>query len=317
MSEERCLYCYEPLPDRTTGYHSACSKNFFGTETLPILELSSEQMRDMAKDIVQRSIAVTGVQPKLSLSLEKTPGDPKKSRLTIVGLWGNFILKPPVAEFPWLPENEDLTMHLASHFGIITADHSLIRLQSGELAYITKRFDRVDNEKLALEDMCQLTGTLTSEKYRGSMEKIGRIIHQYATIPGLAALQFFELSLFCFLTGNADMHLKNFSLLTTREKDILFAPAYDLVNTRLAIPDDKEEMALTLNAKRRKITKKDFDKLAEGLKITVRASENVYEKFTRKIIEADGLIKKSFLNEEMRAAYANILMQNSKSLGLG
>src|SRR5690606_11721251 len=123
-------------------FHTACSKKFFGTETPPILALNEDKMQELAKDIVLRSVAVTGVQPKLSLTIEKEPGDPRKSRFSIVGLWGHYILKPPTPEFPFLPENEDLTMHLAKLFGIPTAEHSLIRLESGELAYITKRLDR-------------------------------------------------------------------------------------------------------------------------------------------------------------------------------
>jgi serine/threonine-protein kinase HipA len=107
-----------------------------------------------------------GVQPKLSLTIEKQPADPKPSRLTIVGPWADYILKPPSQEFQHLPENEDVTMHLGKLLGIQTAEHSLIRLQSGELAYITKRFDRIKGEKLAVEDMCQLTETLTNDKYR-------------------------------------------------------------------------------------------------------------------------------------------------------
>ena len=129
--------------------------------------------------------------------------------------------------FQHLPENEDLTMHLAEAFNIPAAMHSLIRLKSGELAYITKRFDRIKKEKLALEDMCQLTETLTNDKYRSSMEKVGKCIEKYSTRPGLDNLIFFETAIFNFLTGNADMHLKNFALLTTKENDIVLSPAYD------------------------------------------------------------------------------------------
>jgi serine/threonine-protein kinase HipA len=179
MKKERCLYCYQALNKGEKDFHEACSLQFFGTSTPPLLDYSNRQMKELAADIVLRSITVTGVQPKLSLTIEKKEGDAKQSRLTIVGLWGNFILKPPSEEYPHLPENEDLTMHLGTLFGIDTAEHSLVRLKSGELAYITKRFDRLDGKKLALEDMCQLTETLTSDKYRGSMEKIGRQINLY------------------------------------------------------------------------------------------------------------------------------------------
>src|SRR5258706_1901590 len=166
MSIKRCLYCYQLLPEGLIDFHTKCSRKFFGTIIPPALNYDNKQMQDLAKEIVIRSIAVTGVQPKLSLTLEKTPGDPKHSRFTIVGLWGEYILKPPTEEFSHLPANEDVSMHLSELFGIHTASHSLIRLKSGELAYITKRFDRIKDKKLAMEDMCQLTETLTEDKYR-------------------------------------------------------------------------------------------------------------------------------------------------------
>lgn len=312
----RCLYCYQPLPEEVKDFHPACSKKFFGTETVPELSLTMEKMEELAKDIVLRSVAVTGVQPKLSLVLDKLPGNPKKSRLTIVGLWGSYILKPPSKEFPYLPENEDLTMHLAQLFGINTAQHSLARLQSGELAYITKRFDRTGEGKLALEDMCQLTETLTADKYRSSMEKIGKAIWTHASRPGLAAISFFELALFSFITGNADMHLKNFSLLTERDGEIIFAPAYDLLCTKIAIPDDKEETALTLNGRKNRIKRSDFDALGESLEISSRSVDNIYSRFSKCVPLAEDLIGISFLPEEQKTKYWEIIQQNSRRLEL-
>ena len=261
MQNQRCLHCYEPLPVDANDFHPWCSQLFFGTLAPPLLDLGKDQLQELANQIVSKSIAVTGVQPKLSLDIVKTPGDPKQSRLTIVGLWGGFILKPPTREFPHLPENEDCSMHLAEHFALPTAAHSLIRLQSVELAYITKRFDRIKRTKLAMEDMCQLTETLTENKYRSSMEKIGKTIDQYSTFPGNDCHVFFETALFSFLIGNADMHLKNFALLTRNSDEITLSPTYDQVSTHLAMPDDKEEMALTLNGRKRKLTKKTIEKI--------------------------------------------------------
>jgi len=306
------LYCYQPLTNRGSDFHEKCSKLFFGTATPPILDYKNEQMQELAKEIVIRSITLTGVQPKLSLTIEKVPGDPKNSRFTIVGLWGNFILKPPTEDFPNLPENEDLTMHLSQVFGIQTASHSLLRLKSGELAYITKRFDRIKDEKLALEDMCQLTETLTEDKYRSSMEKVGKHIEKFSSRPGLDVINFFEMTLFCFITGNADMHLKNFALLTNKEKEIMLSPAFDLVCTKIAMPDDKEEMALTINAKKRKLKRNDFDTLSNNLKIPGKTMENVYAKFLKKIKPAFEWIDISFLTEEMKAQYKTLIEERIK-----
>lgn len=313
----RCLYCYRLIEEDTIDYHAACSKKFFGTPVPPALDFSNEQMQDLAKEIVLRSVAVTGVQPKLSLTIEPTPGAPKKSRFTIVGLWGNFILKPPTPQFQALPENEDLTMHLAAAFGLSVAEHSLIRLQSGELAYITKRFDRVHkNEKLALEDMCQLTETLTTDKYRSSMEKVGKAILRYSTQPGLDALRFFEYTLFCFLTGNADMHLKNFSLLTTSGGDIILSPAYDMLNTKIAMPEDLDEIALTLNAKHRKLKMTDFNLLAEKLKISEKTVQNVTDRCMKSLLKADEWIDRSFLPDSLQQAYKKVIAANAQQIGL-
>lgn len=317
MNEKRCLYCYQSLPEDATDFHESCSRKFFGSAVPPLLDYGNEQMQELANEIVIRSVTVTGVQPKLSLTIEKIPGDPKRSRLTIVGLWGGYILKPPTEAFPNLPENEDLTMHLSELFGISTSSHSLIRLQSGELAYITKRFDRTNSSKLALEDMCQLTETLTSDKYRSSMEKIGKYIAKYSTRPGIDNISFFETTILSFLTGNADMHLKNFSLLTTTKNDIILAPAYDLVCTKIAMPEDKDEMGLTINARKRKLKKSDFDSLATNLKISEKTMNNSYGRFANKLQEAFQLIDISFLPKPLKATYKKIIAENAEKLDLG
>jgi len=314
--EKRCLYCYQLLPEGIIDFHPRCSSKFFGTPVPPVLDYDNEQMQELAREIITRSVAVTGVQPKLSLTIEKIPGDPKRSRFTVVGLWGGYILKPATGEFMHLPENEDVTMHLAEHFGIPTALHSLIRLKSGELAYITKRFERIKDAKLAMEDMCQLTETLTENKYRSSMEKVGKHISKFSTRPGLDAITFFETALLCFITGNADMHLKNFALLTTERNDIILSPAYDLLCTKIAMPDDKEETALTINAKKRKLTRKDFDALAANLNITEKAMQNSYEKFPDKIKGVNEWIDISFLPEKMKEEYKEVIALNAEKIKL-
>ena len=212
-------------------------------------------MERLAKELIQSQKAVTGVQAKISLHITGHSKEGTEKRFTIVGLWGGYILKPPTSLCSQLPEVEDLTMHLASIARIKTAPHSLIRLQSGNLAYITKRIDRKDKRKLPMEDMCQLTERMTEDKYHGSYEQIAKTILKYSRTPGLDVVNFFELVLFSFLTGNADMHLKNFSLLEQENLGMTLSPAYDLVNTTLVNPADEEELALTLNGKKKKIKK--------------------------------------------------------------
>lgn len=307
-----CLYCYQPLENQEIDFHKKCSKRFFGVNQAPALSFGVEDLKLMAQKAVVQRMTVTGVQPKLSLSLEKV--DATHNRLTIVGLWGDYILKPPTEHFPQLPENEDLTMKLAALCGIRTAEHSLIRLTSGELAYLTKRFDRQNGQKIHVEDLCQLTGTLTEHKYRGSMEKVGKTIKTFSTNTGLDALSFFELSIFCFLTGNADMHLKNFSLMHTPTGEIQLTPAYDLVSTKLAMPQDLEEMALTINGKKNRLKKLDFDKLGESLGISTKAMERVYQKFANKTESMKKLIHESFLNQSLADEYLNLVVERERKI---
>ena len=316
MTADNCLHCYQPLDKGEKDFHKNCSHKFFGTPEPPLLDYSLDQMKELAAQSVLQRISITGVQPKMSLHIEKKPGDPLLSRLTIVGLWGHYILKPPSEEFPHLPENEDLTMHLAALFGIETAQHSLIRLKTGELAYITKRFDRVNGRKLPLEDMCQLTETLTSQKYRGSMEKVGKHIDRFSSSPGFDKLALFVLTLFSFVSGNADMHLKNFSLLTGETNRIRLAPAYDLLSTKLAMPDDREDIALTLNAKRNGIRRKDFDAFAAYLGISSVVKENIFAQFSQKLSIAAALIDVSWLPGKYKTMYKDLLVSKCRSLGI-
>ena len=211
------------------------------TCALPISDI-----KELAREIVTASTTVTGVQAKLSLDISRSHAR-EPQRFTIVGLWGRFILKPQTDRFANLPENEDLTMHMAEAAGIKTVPHSLIRFADGELCYITRRVDRTKKgAKIAMEDMCQLSERLTEDKYKGSYERIARMIRQYSSAPLLDVVNFWEIVLFSWLAGNADMHLKNFSLFRPADNYML-SPAYDLLSTAIVMPDDNEELALTLN----------------------------------------------------------------------
>lgn len=155
----------------------------FGIATPPILPYSEDQMLQLAEKVIKSQSTVTGVQPKLSLGIEKLSKNSEPQRFTIVGLWGDYILKPPTKRYKNLPELEDLTMHLAELSGIDVIPHSLIRLSSGKLSYITKRVDRLNDLKIHMEDMCQLTERLTEHKYHGSYEQIGKAIIKYSENP--------------------------------------------------------------------------------------------------------------------------------------
>lgn len=305
----KCLYCYHALTDSHEDFHPACSKKIFGLTAPPTLAYSEDDLERLAREVIQSQTSVTGVQAKLSLHITSDSKEAKTKRFTIVGLWGGYILKPPTTRYPQLPEVEDLTMHLASLVKIKTAPHSLIRLHSGNLAYITKRIDRVDQRKLAMEDMCQLTERMTEDKYQGSYEQIAKTISKYSSNPGLDVVNFFELVLFSFLTGNADMHLKNFSLLAHDGIGMTLSPAYDLVNTTLVNPADEEELALNLNGKKKKIKKHDFVKAMTSQNLDAKQQANIFNKMIQAYPAWIALINKSFLRDEFKDRYASIIRE--------
>ena len=312
MIMERCLYCYQSLEQGQVDFHPQCSKKIFGTAVPPVLPYTKADIDSLALEVVRSQVTITGVQPKLSVDLEKGKGGEK--RFTIVGLWGEYILKPQTEQYPSLPENEDLTMHLASLARIKTVPHSLIRFQDGSLAYITKRIDRdKKGVKIPMEDMCQLTEKLTEQKYKGSHEQIAKKIVEFSAYPVLDLINYFEVLLFCYLTGNADMHLKNFSLYK-KVGECVLAPAYDLLSTKLVIPQDNEELALTLNGKKSKLKKVDFDSLLKTMKVDDKAIENVYDKFRKVIPEWLLFIDSSFLPDEMKEQYKTLIQEKCKNI---
>ncbi|GJM64727.1 HipA domain-containing protein [Persicobacter diffluens] len=311
-----CLLCYKPLKVGEVDYHPRCVKTFYQQKEVPELDFTIEELDDLAQQVVNEHITITGVQPKLSLAITSSEDIEAKDRFTIVGLWGNYILKPPFETYPQLPENEDLTMHLARLFKIPTVPHGLIRMKSGELAYICKRVDRTTGGMIHMEDFCQLSERLTEDKYKGSIEQLAQVIQAFSSRSGYDLLSFFELTVFCFLTGNADMHRKNFSLLYSNKEMQLLAPAYDLVNTKLAMPQDLEEMALMLNGKKRKLKKSDFEMF--GLKIGLKEKQivNTFKRFSKLATKAEEFVAESFLDEEKKGQYLEIMQERFKRLGL-
>ncbi len=304
---KQCLFCYQPLRGNEIDFHPSCSRKIFDQPIPPELPYTEAQMAELALKVVQTMVTVTGVQAKLSLHLESPEGKRAPKRFTIVGLWGGYILKPPTAQYKQLPEVEDLTMHLAQIAKIDVVPHCLIRLQNGSLAYITKRIDRNKKNKLHMEDMCQLTERLTEDKYHGSYEQIAKAIVKYSSNPGLDVVNFFEQVLFSFLTGNADMHLKNFSLILKPGVGNVIAPAYDLVATALVNPADKEDLALTLNGKKKKITQNDFIAAFRTLNLDPKQQENIFRKMISAKTGWMDFIGISFLSDDFKELLSKII----------
>jgi len=315
MKTERCLYCYNPLSEGESDFHSKCSRTFFGTQVPPTLSLSPEELNEMAKEIIKRSVTIPGVQPKLSLSIEKRKDDPKKSRLTIVGLWGEYILKPQSERFEKLPENEDVVMHLAKIANIETAQHSLLRTEAGQLVYITKRFDRVNGKKVPMEDFCQLAEILSANKYKSTMEKAGSLINKYSSPAYKVSdlLRFFDLALFSFLIGNSDMHLKNFSIIKDQENQYRLSPAYDLLSSNLAMPSDTEQMALHVHGKKNRIRRPDFVSFGNHIGLTEAMIEKTINKYDQGMLDKfEEFIGISFLSAELQEKFIGLIRSRFK-----
>jgi len=311
---KRCLYCYQPLGENEKDFHATCSRKIFSQSTPPKLSLKEEQVKEWATRVIQSQIAVTGVQPKLSMNIVSGENKVEPKQFTIVGLWGNYILKPPTPQYPQLPEVEDLTMHLASIANINTVPHSLIRLETGNLAYLTKRIDRAKKVKLHMEDMCQLTERLTEDKYHGSYEQIAKTLLKYSANPGLDTVNFFEQVLFSFLTGNADMHLKNFSLIKQPTTGYVLSPTYDMVATALVNPADEEDLALTLNGKKKKIKFDDFTAAFNSLNLEVKQQENIFKKMMNAKIKWFNFIDTSFLSNDFKSSFKVLIEERFKRL---
>lgn len=312
MNHQKCLYCYEPITG-DSEIHESCSRKFFGSPQPPVIPYSYNEMSELAKEVVQRSVAVPGVQPKLSMSIIKDAHNAKDKRLTVVGaLGGVYIFKPPSSDFPEMPANEHVTMRIAESFGIKVVPSCLIKLQTGELSYITKRIDRTKNgQKVHMLDMFQITEAF--DKYKSSMEKVGKALGSYSANPLLDKLFLFEITVFCFLTGNNDMHLKNFSMILNGDNWSL-SPAYDLLNVSIILPDDTEELALTLNGKKRKLNKLIFENFALEMGLNEKQTSGVFNRFLKNLPKAENLIDSSFLSEPMKIKYLELLRNRYNTL---
>ena len=303
----KCLYCHKELKAHEKDFHAHCSRTFFGDSVPPTLNYSHDEMDSLAAAIIQSQTTLTGVQPKISLHLNQHEGS---KRLTVAGLWGGYIFKPQTELYPHLPELEDVTMHLAEESKLAVVPHSLIRLRDGELGYITRRIDRkADGTKIAMEDMCQLTERPTEYKYRSSYEQIAKAIRKFSSVPDLDVMQYYELVLFCYLTGNNDMHLKNFSIYQPNAGEYRLAPAYDLLNVAIVNPKDTEELALTLNGKRRKLTRHDFETAMLSSGLNEKVVSNIFRKFLRIYPQWEATIRNSFLPADLQEAYWQLIQQ--------
>lgn len=305
-----CLCCGKPLKtEEPSGWHKSCIRHFFGTSVIPELEIDNDALERLAVETTGKGLTIPGVQKKLSLHLMS---EGRRPRLTLVNYPTGFILKPQVEEFRALPEAEQLVMSMADEAGISTVPHALVR-GSGSLAYITRRVDRVfekDKVKmLAMEDFCQLDLRLTQDKYKGSYERCAKVIERYSSRKGLDLSELFYRLVFFFITGNSDMHLKNFSLIETDEQSgsYILSPAYDLLPVNVIMPEDKEQTALALNGKKQNIRRKDFFVFAEECGITQVSAEKMIKKLVSMKPKFLAMCEDSLLPEDMKEQFAFLI----------
>ncbi|MBE5906815.1 MAG: HipA domain-containing protein [Lachnospiraceae bacterium] len=306
----RCLCCGKEIInakeyEESVAWHERCIKRFFGTKQLPELDCTDETLEKLANLTVNQGLTVPGVQKKLSLHLDS---DGKKARLTVVNYPTGYILKPQSDEYESLPEAELLCMRMAEIAKIPVVPNALINL-NGKYAYITKRIDRKDGDCYAMEDFCQLSGRMTEDKYRSSYENCGKVIKKYSRNVGLDIVELYYRLLFCFLIGNSDMHLKNFSLIedTPGSRVYSLAEAYDMLPVNVILSADQEEMALTVNGKKRNIRKKDFLALAENLGITNKTALTLMKKLTSYKQAFLTEVRNSYIPKEMKESLIELM----------
>lgn len=305
----KCLYCYRELEKGQIDFHPECARKIFGSDKVPVLPYTRDNMSELAKQVIRSSASVTGVQAKMSLDVNRG-NKHEPSKFTIVGLWGKYIFKPQSEKYPHLPELEDLTMKMAEAARIRTAKHSLIRLADGELGYLTLRMDRGRRgEKISMLDMCQLTNRLTEHKYYGTYPQLADTIKKYSSVSMLDVQRFWEVVLFSWITGNSDMHCKNFSLIDTGNGEYALAPAYDLLAVLLADPEDKEEMAMSFSVggKKNEFNRETFMTAFTQSGIPAMVAEKIIERMKRYLPKWEELIDLSFLSEDMKEEYRLLL----------
>ena len=318
----KCLYCGKTINEnaseheKTHSWHAACIKKFFGTDDMPVIDISKDKLEELANETINKGLTVPGVQKKLSLHLSTDAG----ARLTIVDYPSGYILKPQTEEYEMLPEFENLAMRMADMSGIDTVDNALIK-NNGAYAYITKRADRYTDETgmtqmYAMEDFCQLSERLTMDKYKGSYEKCTKIIREYSLSVDTDITEMFRRIVFSFITGNSDMHLKNFSLIEScpGNRQYNLSPAYDMLPVNIVLPEDNEQMALTMNGKKSRFKRKDFMIFAEKCGIAESEAEKIIEDLCSLKQDFMQVCDESYLSDDLKEQTKKLISERTAIL---
>ncbi|MEK6563733.1 MAG: HipA domain-containing protein [Candidatus Omnitrophota bacterium] len=278
-------------------------KEMFGASELPIIEFSLREVFQKAQQLTGK-LSISGTQPKLSVKLDK-----RSNSLIVVAEGGEHILKPQNPAFQDIPQNEQCCMDIAAEFKIDVPPHCILPLKDKSLAYIVKRFDRASGVKIHQEDFSQI---LETDKYKGSIEQIGKKLSEKSTAPGYDTQLLFERVVFNFIIGNGDAHLKNYSIAYKDKDSIRLTPAYDIVCSKLVIPAE-EDSALSINGKKNELKRDDFDKLADYLKVPIKIR---YEKFQKSLTVMESTIKASEITKEDQEQFIKIIGERLARLEL-
>ncbi len=308
-----CPITYEQIPKSKRYSPKGLSLLAKGLSELKDFPYTNAEQLEQVQ-LYATKMSIQGVQPKLSVSFSK-----KDISFKIVERGGRYILKPQNPSFKSLPENEDVTMKMAKASGIRTPLHGLIYCKGGGLSYFIRRFDRVGhNRTLPVEDFAQLCEETRETKYNSSMENVQKVIKKFCTFPAVENIELFKRTLFSYLVGNEDMHLKNFSLITTEEGITKLSPAYDLVSSILVLKNSREELALPIRGKKRRLKRNDLiDYFAvKYMNIPEKVIASTLKDFAEVVPFWQKLIKKSFLPKEYKSTYKEIIDKRLKNLDL-
>lgn len=300
----RCLCCERPL-DEDGRYHPKCLKTLWGKPIAPKIPFAAKDLPEKVTTSADH-MSISGVQAKALVRLNKD-----SSELEFAPTGSTHILKPEPNEYPGLPAMENVGMIMAETLGMNVPPHGLFPMADGRLCYIVKRFDRAeDGGKIQSETMYQLLGS--TDKYKGSLESVGKAIRAHAENVGLDTIDFFERVLLCFLMGNGDMHLKNWAILIRGKKPSL-APVYDFVSSRVYLKKESDS-ALTINDKSNKLKRSDFESLANHLKIDPKAATNSFDKMHGAKEKLRELAIFSELNPSMRREFEDVMADRYRRL---
>lgn len=320
------MICRLTLKEIESGsFSNKATKDFF--ENFNPIDKLNFSRKDFFTEGVKYAggMSISGVQQKLSLIINDN------NEFEIVTTGGKYILKPSPESFPFAAENEQCAMSISRVVGIETAYSANIQFSDGEEAYITKRYDRKNGNKLHQEDLAQAFNLQSDDKYRKSYEEALYLVREMSGGKLSVVKELFNRIVFSYIIGNDDMHLKNISLIKDLDNrsyayDSL-TPNYDqsLVH---AFPNPPKIGFLALDLLKEEdegifskmyykygcYTGYDFYLLGERVGLRKPVIKSVLENYFKKENEIIKIIDNSFMPVEMKRKAASLVKDRIKAL---